>query len=122
MHDYKIIKDMYEDTPLSIQGKKVRADWYRAGEGFCGDYNPNNPDDEELLRFDIYYREDENAEWKEVEDASYCTFVSVDDDEETKEFHLIHIWKEYNDVLFHDTTASVKKLGERLSWVGSGCA
>lgn len=63
--------NMDEETPVSIDNDKIRVDWYDAGEGLSGDYNPEDPDDIHLLRFDVYKKVGED--WEEVEDASYCT-------------------------------------------------
>ena len=76
----------YPDVPMSLQSSWLRVDWYNAGEGWWGDYNPGNPEDENLLRFDVYVRrgpqrqEDMDDGWQEVEDASYCTRIPVNCD------------------------------------------
>jgi len=31
----------------------IMVEWVELGEGLCGDYNPDDPDDIELLRFDV---------------------------------------------------------------------
>ena len=106
------------ETPVSIQGPLVRADWYDAGEGICGDYDPEDPDDIPLLRFDIYIKKD--GEWEPVEDASYCTRIPLDLVNENRVAlveKLYVIYKAYEDVLSSDPDASVKKLGEYLSWI-----
>ena len=103
------------ETPISIEGDYIRADWYNAGEGLCGDYNPEDPDDINLLRFDIYRKEDDK--WKTVEDASYCTRVPADTEKEKLSELLLVIYKRYNEVLKDAPEASVKKLGEELSWI-----
>jgi hypothetical protein len=46
------------------------------GEGFHGEYNPLDPDDQPLLRFYIYER-DLDGMWVPVEDASYCTQLNA---------------------------------------------
>ena len=104
-----------EETPVSIENDIIRADWYDAGEGICGDYNPEDPDDIPLLRFDIYKKEGED--WVGVDDASYCTRMPATERLETLTRSLYIIFKEYNDVLKDDPDVSVKKLGEALSWI-----
>lgn len=111
----KIILNRDEETPVSIEGNLIRADWYESGEGLFGDYNPNNPNDKELLRFDIYKKE--NNDWVEVEDASYCTNTPANTNQKILIALLKNIWKEYNNVLASDPDKSVKKLGETLSWI-----
>lgn len=107
-----------EETPVSIRNTKLRVDWYESGEGYHGDYNPNDPEDEELLRFDVYVKRPETHEWEEVDDASYCTTVPANTDVEALTKTLQVIFDEYNEVIDdYINGASVKKLGERLSWI-----
>ena len=103
------------ETPVSIENDLIKIDWYDAGEGLCGDYNPEDPDDIHLLRFDVYKKED--GEWTEVEDASYCTRMPYASDQELLVESLYIIFKNYYDVLKDDPDRSVKKLGEELSWI-----
>ena len=52
-----------------------------------------------------------------MEDASYCTQDPADTDTGILEKLLRIIYKRYADVLEDDPTASVKKMGEELSWI-----
>lgn len=104
-----------EDTPVSIENDLIRVDWYDAGEGLCGEYNPADEDDVHLLRFDVYKKVDEN--WEEVEDASYCTRMPYASNQELLVYSLYVIFKNYYNALKDDPDASVKKLGEQLSWI-----
>ena len=113
----RVILNLDEETPVSIQGDMVRVDWYDAGEGMFGDYDSEDPDDIHLLRFDVYIKE--NGEWEPVDDASYCTLVPFDTDMDVLVDKLRIIYKEYADALYSDPYASVKKLGERLSWISA---
>lgn len=51
-------------------------DWI--GEGYEGDYDEDDPEDERLLRFTFYTLNEENGETVSLEDASYCTHLTVD--------------------------------------------
>lgn len=104
-----------EDDEYTLIKDDVRDDWVRLGEGYCGDYDPDDPEDEELLRFDIYVLE--NGQWEAVPDASYCTLVPVTATEEEKVKLLKIILDNYYDALHDRHYVSVKKLGERLSWI-----
>jgi hypothetical protein len=106
------------DEPVTIEGDGVRAEWVNIGEGVCGDFNPDDPEDVNLLRFDISYLTKDN-QWEEVEDASYCTNISSDTSEEKLVKALYAIWKEYVAVISDYPYHSVKKLGERLSWISA---
>ena len=48
----KIIRNPGECTPLSIQDELLQVDWTNLGEGLHGDYDPDDPEDVNLLRFD----------------------------------------------------------------------
>lgn len=118
----------------------VRIEWDALGEGWHGDYNPEDPDDTELLRFTVYRFDGddvllasatadpdladllahEGLGWVEVEDASYCTQVPVDTDPAERQRLLEVLMGEFHDLVSHRT--SVKKLGERLSWVAPATA
>ena len=66
----------------------IRVEWVDIGEGIDGYYNPDDPDDVELLRFDVRLNtsewpttdfDDEPDEdgWYQAQDSSYCTQVPV---------------------------------------------
>ena len=113
-----VYKGLNPDTPVSIRNDKLRVDWTNLGEGVSGDYNPEDPEDINLLRFDIYAKRD-NSDWEEVDDASYCTNVPADTDPDELERLLRVIFDRYNDVIddYINNGTSVKKLGEELSWI-----
>lgn len=100
---------------LELVRDNVKVIWENIGEGHCGDYDEENPEDENLLRFTVYVNEDE--EWREVDDASYCTTITADTDN-NKLMELLNVlMDEFYDVLHDNIYASVKKLGERMSWI-----
>jgi len=55
----------------------IKVEWVDLGEGWSGDYNPDDPEDESLLRFDVSEWDNELG-WIEISDASYCTQMPVD--------------------------------------------
>lgn len=118
--------DVDEETPMSATDGFLRVDWSNIGEGYCGDYDEDDPEDENLLRFDVYVRNPscgDNAEdwekWDTVEDASYCTLMPADADRETLENGIRKIFAEYRNAITHyPINFSVKKMGESLSWIG----
>jgi hypothetical protein len=69
----------------------VKVEWTDLGEGLCGDYNPDDPTDEALLRYDAWVKITgtsmdeirglefyEGDEWGYKPDGSYCTMTPVD--------------------------------------------
>jgi hypothetical protein len=97
--------------PSIIRGN-VRIDWVNLGEGFDGDYDPENPDDVNLLRFDVYRNDGVN--WVEVDDGSYCTQVPV----KTSHATLRRILSSFMDYIHDDITSvgKAKRKCEQLSW------
>ena len=118
-----ILRDVDMDTPMSIRDDILRVDWYNADESICGNYNPENPQDVNLLRFDVYIAGDAETEgesddvWCEVEDASYCTNMPASTTKEILEESLKYIFSEYREVIDQYPYTSLKRLGERLSWI-----
>lgn len=102
---------------MSICSKKVRVDWVSLLEGYNGDYDPNDKEDEALLRFDVYKWED--GDWAAVEDASYCTCMPVNCGTEPAEIALRRIHAAYSAFFDLYPDAPVKRLGEQLSHIGA---
>lgn len=104
-----------DEIVMQLIKSGVRAEWLNIGEGLTGDYNPEDQDDIQLLRFDISVRN--HGKWAEVEDASYCTQMPADTLAPVLEPGLRYILDEYVQTLRAHPFSSVKKLGERLSWL-----
>jgi len=91
----------------------VMVEWSELGEAIDGDYNPDDPEDIELLRFDVSRLVD--GEWEAIDDASYCTQVPVSATPEQRADGLEWIM----DDVFEGASQgySIKKICERLSWI-----
>jgi len=110
---------------------RVKVEWVELGEGVCGDYDEENPEDVELLRFDVsfllnpdddptqysnsYVEEEPGVVWIDPGDASYCTQVPVSSTPEQRKALLEIIMDEVYEPLMDGH--SVKKICERLSWI-----
>ncbi len=106
------------ETIMEAEDEVLRVEFAYIGEGRCGDYNAKDPDDEKLIRFYVYIKD--KYGWAEVEDTSYCTYIPVDTDPKQMKTLLETVFKEYRNVVDDiKNGSSVKKLGERLSWLGS---
>lgn len=87
------------------------------GEGISGDYNPEDEDDVQLLRFSVYIK-NEDGVYEQMDDASYCTQIPLSTPYGELARLCMIIFKEYRDVAdAYKNGSSVKKLGERLSWL-----
>ena len=104
----------YEEE-LELIKDDVKVIWENIGEGYNGDYDEDDPEDENLLRYTVYVKD--NGEWREVDDASYCTLVPADTDKEYLMKLLEILMDEFYDVLHDNIDSSVKKLAERMSWI-----
>ncbi len=117
------------DFPLELIDDNVKVEWDDIGEGFSGDYDPNDPDDVELLRFTVLYLSGSNKDddswpayrpedevWEQVDDASYCTLVPRDTDEKILLLMLKNLMMYVKDKV--EARESIKKECEWFSWIG----
>jgi hypothetical protein len=109
--------------PVSLEEDNVKVELSWIGEGWNGDYQADDPNDEPLLRFDISahkslnnpYAEPDNGDgWEPILDASYCTqLLACDKPIAIKALrHIMDVVKP--EVL---RGYSIKKVCERLSWI-----
>lgn len=84
-----------------------RVMWEWIGEGWSGDYDPDDPLDTRLLRFscDKYV----DGEWEQMDDASYCTALPINTPTEHLEIAADRIFDAIEN-------ASYKRELEYLSW------
>lgn len=94
---------------------RVMVRWTELGEGWSGDYNPNDPNDEELLRFDVDWLSDD-GEWNYVDDASYCTRFPASATDKQKQAGLEILMDVFYEPLMNGQ--SIKKIAEHMSWIG----
>jgi len=116
---------------LSDDGE-VMVDLEWIGEGNCGEYNPEDPEDQPLIRYSLYRKfhmnQDpdeianvcdvdvyEEGEWMAVEDGSYCTQLVATAPKEQLEAAAKFILEQVEDEL-RDFQRE-KRLYERLSWI-----
>lgn len=89
------------------------AVWEDIGEGWNGEYDPDDPDDTPLLRFTVmkfYQTNDFGGQWVEVDDGSYCTQMPVDTDEAI-------LYRALELILDAAEEPSPKRAFEELSWM-----
>jgi hypothetical protein len=70
---------------MEVRRDNLIVEWEDIGEGISGDYNPDDPDDVELLRFTVleFHKQSEfGGQWTERDDSSYCTLMPVDTPDE----------------------------------------
>ncbi|MBQ1776620.1 MAG: hypothetical protein IIZ93_00540 [Acidaminococcaceae bacterium] len=91
--------------------KNVKVVFENLGEGWNGDYDPADPEDENLLRFTVY------MDGEQVDDASYCTTIPATTDPALVKKSAERILSEvYNPLV---SGYSIKKCCEALSWISA---
>ena len=79
------------------------------GEGYSGDYNPDDPDDEELLRVDIFINDYEDNPYPDEAVDSYCTLCGANLTYEER-MAVLERW------ICHMNHSSWKHTIQRLTW------
>lgn len=105
-----------ESVPAQIaerNGVRVELSWI--GEGCEGDFDPGDPEDQPLLRFDVSKFED--GSWEAVDDSSYCTQIPATTEPGQVMKIAERILDEVEDAVRSGN--SIKRQCERLSWIGS---
>ncbi len=104
---------------LELIRDDIKVELEYIGEGWDGDYDPSDPEDEPLLRFTVLIKSDDthlDYDWVQIDDASYCTRLPATLSEAKQRRVLELLMNEVYDPA--TSGASIKKLCERLSWVG----
>lgn len=111
------MKVIFEDmTLIDPMYPRVRVDLEWIGEGISGDFNNDNPLDEQLLRFTVYRREDvESSRWHQVEGASYCTYLPATAPRSILTYALKRIYGKVAEKV--EKNQSIIKLCENLSHI-----
>lgn len=98
----------------------VAVVWEDIGEGWDGEYDPNDDNDEPLLRFTVYRNSfvtggSRSGGWEQVDNASYCTRMPVNADE----FVLVRELHFMMELVYDRVVAgeSIKDVCEKFSWV-----
>lgn len=109
-----------EGGEISLICGSVRVDWVNLDEGISGEYDPTDPEDVNLLRFDVYACTGPNGGWEEVECGSSCTFVRADTPLDRLAPLAATILAAVSVPLRRGE--SVKAICERLSWIDAAAA
>ena len=104
---------MCEDKLPELVHAGVKVEWVNLDEGKFGEYDPEDPTDINLLRFDISKLVD--GEWVPVPDGSFCTRMAAHAPNHILEAALVVIWgRVYEDVMAH---GKCKDGCEEMSWL-----
>jgi len=106
----------YDETRTALIHFPVKVALVNLGEGIHGDYDPQDPSDVNLLRFDVYACSE--GVYEPVSDGSYCTELPASATPAEQEQALHILMEAFYKPLSQDISASIKKVAERMSYIG----
>ena len=82
---------------LTRERGPVRVAWVCLGEGYNGEYDPRDPEDELLLRFNLFLKDETSGEWRPAESRLTCFVAkaSVKDQEAALDILLDRFYTAY---------------------------
>ncbi len=112
--------DLESPDVITISDNKLRVDFEHIGEGWSGDYNPDDKEDNPLVRYTVSVRRpdaDPDA-WEQMDDASYCTRIPLATSNDDMGVLAAIVYDRFADVVDNYLDSeSVKRLGEELSYL-----
>ena len=108
----------------SLTRGDVRVSFVYCDEGYHGGYDPEDPDDDPLLRMDVEVREEMNypytdgpdgSGWETVSSSSYCTGMPTYTEMSVLNKALEHIMDAVHDPLTRGE--GIKRTCQSLSWI-----
>ncbi len=110
------------DDHMVYEHEGIRVSWVDLGEGWGGEYNEDDPNDQPLLRFDVELHRAwfpveawggrcVHGDWFMPQDASYCTRMPADSPPEVLRAGLEYLWTAVNN------RSPRKRVLEHLSWI-----
>ena len=95
----------------------VRVAWVCLGEGYNGEYDPKNPEDELLLRFDVAVKDEDIGDFVTTESRCTCFAANAPtkDKEAALDVLLDHFYNAYTSQPRH----CMSSLADRLSYISA---
>jgi len=95
----------------------VRVAWVCLGEGYNGDYDPKNPEDELLLRFDVAVKDEDIGSFVTVE--SRCTCFAAKAPDKAKEEALDILLDRFYAAYTSEHRQCMSSLADKLSYISA---
>jgi hypothetical protein len=96
---------------IEVHNKKYSLSFCYLGEGADGDYDPENPDDAPLLRYDVCKKVD--GEWEPLRNGSACCQLSANE----KRAALKKAAKEMLEIVSKTDPQHLNFVVQLLSWI-----
>ena len=106
----------YTTENLVRERGPVRVAWVCLGEGYNGDYDPKNPEDELLLRFDVAVKDEDIGDFVTTESRCTCFAANAPAKEAALDVLLDHFHHAYTSQPRH----YMSSLADRLSYISVG--
>ena len=100
-----------KEVDMELVRNYLKVEWVNLNEGYNGDFDPSDPEDTNLLRFDVSYFDEDLKDWQAIDDASYCTCMPA----ETPESILKRALEIIMDRIEGKSHSSISKACEHLS-------
>lgn len=107
----------YSTKTLIRERGSVRVAWVCLGEGYNGDYDPKNPEDELLLRFNVVVKNQDTGSFVTVE--SRCTCFAAKASEKDKEAALDMLLDRFSHAYAADPRHGMGVLADELSYISA---
>ena len=95
----------------------VRVAWVCLGEGYNGEYDPKNPEDELLLRFDVAVKDEDIGDF--VTTKSRCTCFAANTPIKDKEAALDVLLDHFHHAYTSQTRHCMSSLADKLSYISA---
>ena len=95
----------------------VRVAWVCLGEGYNGEYDPKNPEDELLLRFDVAVKEEDMGDFVTTENR--CTCFAAKAPSKDKEAALDVLLDQFYNAYTSQPRHCMSSLADRLSYISA---
>ena len=107
----------YSNKHLIRERGPIRVTWVCLSEGYNGEYDPTNPEDELLLRFNLFLKDETSGDWRLAESRLTCfaAKVSVKDQEAALDILLDRFYDAYANHPARDLGA----LADTLSYISA---
>lgn len=118
MQWYEIVNREEDLTLVKVIEGEYKVEWNWIGEGYKGDYDPHDPEDQALLRF-YCFRKNKGL-WEEIDFTSFCTKVVRTTSHERLKELTVPILRALNMYLRPEQYSASKELErqlERCSWM-----
>ncbi len=105
------------NNELTRERGPVRVAWVCLGEGYNGEYDPRNPEDELLLRFDVAVKDKDTGNFVTVESRRTCFAekASVKDKKAALDILLDRFYTAYTS----DPQQCLSSLADMLSYISA---